>query len=197
MFGFKRYQPMRVVVLEGHPDTGSYCGALAAQVVEAAKAKGAEVRLLRLSDMEFGPDLRHGYRQRTPLEPVLEEFQADILWCDMLVLIHPLWWGSAPAKLKGLFDRAFLPGFAFQYVPGKALPRKLLKGRNARIIVTSDTPSWALRWIYGNGWLKVLRRQILAFVGFGDLSARFIGPIRGGSQKTFERGLKTARAILD
>ncbi len=47
--------------------------------------------------------------------------------------------GEDPALMKGFFDRIFLPGFAFKYREGKALPDKLLKGRTAHLLVTMDT----------------------------------------------------------
>ena len=49
-----------------------------------------------------------------------------------MVIFTPIWWGALPAKLKGLIDRTFLPGFAFQYEEGKLMPKQLLKGRTAR-----------------------------------------------------------------
>lgn len=187
----------RVLVLDGHPDAASYCSALAAASAEAARARGIETRIIRLSELDFDPNLRHGYNKRTPLEPSLEMVREALVWCDTLVLVHPLWWGSCPAKLKGLFDRALLPEFAFRYVEGKALPKKLLTGRNARVIITSDTPGWFLRFVYGNGWVKILRRQILGFVGFGDLTVRLVGPVRGAKPAVFEKGLAVAARILD
>ncbi|MGJ8569746.1 MAG: NAD(P)H-dependent oxidoreductase [Hoeflea sp.] len=187
----------RVLVLDGHPDGSSYCAALAKASAEGARAKGVETRLIRLSELAFDPNLEHGYNKRMTLEPSLELVREALTWCDTLVLVHPLWWGSCPAKLKGLFDRALLPEFAFRYVEGKAMPEKLLAGRNARVIITSDTPGWFLRYVYGNGWVKILRRQILGFVGFGDLTIRIVGPVRGAKPGVVENGLGMAARILD
>jgi putative NADPH-quinone reductase len=36
-----------------------------------------------------------------------------------------------------------MPGFAFQYLDGKALPKPLLAGRKARVVITSDTPTFS------------------------------------------------------
>lgn len=94
-------------------------------------------------------------------------------------LVHPLWWGGPPAKLKGLFDRALLPGFAFAYVEGKPLPDKRLAGRTARVLVTTDTPVWLLWLVYRNAWLGALRRQILDFTGLKVTMIKAVGPIRG------------------
>lgn len=172
-------KPSRVLVLNGNPDRASLCGALAEAVGEASTHAGRQTRILHLGDMNFDADLKHGYRQRMALEPDLEAFKTALEWCDTFVLVHPLWWGAAPAKLKGLFDRVLLPGFAFQYVEGKPLPEKLLAGRTARVLITTDTPGWFLRTVYRNAWPNVLRRQILDFVGLKVTRMVTVGPIRG------------------
>jgi len=169
----------RVLVLNGHPSRGSLCAALAEEAAKAAGETGAEVRMRHLEDMTFDPDLTEGYRARKDLEPDLIAFQQDLTWCTTLVLVHPLWWGGPPAKLKGLFDRALLPGFAFAYVEGKPLPDKLLAGRTARVLVTTDTPVWFLWLVYRNAWLGALRRQILDFTGLKVTMMKAVGPIRG------------------
>jgi putative NADPH-quinone reductase len=130
-------------------------------------------------------------------EPDLQALSEDIIWCDRLVIVHPLWWGSAPARLKGLLDRLLMPGFAFRYIEGRPLPKPLLAGRKARVVITSDTPTFFLKWFYGNGWVKVLRRQILAFCGFKDLKVMYCGPVRGAKPGRIAGYIAKSPAILD
>jgi hypothetical protein len=63
------------------------------------------------------------------------------------------------------------------------LPKPLLVGRKALTVITSDTPTFFLKWLYGNGWVKVLRRQILAFCGFTDLRVEYFNPVHGGKAR--------------
>ena len=108
-----------------------------------------------------------GYSKHKPLEPGLAGVLGDIQWSQHLVLTTPMWWGGLPAKLKGLIDRTFLPGETFDTRVGKGkMPRPMLVGRTARVILTGDTPGWLLRLMYGNAILRQLRGQILGFVGF-------------------------------
>ncbi|MFT4548528.1 MAG: NAD(P)H dehydrogenase (quinone) [Verrucomicrobiales bacterium] len=114
-------------------------------------------------DSDFG---QAGYSETKPLEPALEKVLEDLKWSEHLVLTTPMWWGGLPAKLKGMIDRAFLPGRVFDTRVMKAgLPSPLLKGRSARVILTSDTPGWVMRFIYKNALVGQLRKQILSFVG--------------------------------
>lgn len=181
----------RIFVLEGNPGQSTFCQVLADSACEDARAGGAEVKYLRLSQMQFDSNLAEGYRQVQKLEPDLTAVQEALAWCDKLVLVHPLWWGSAPARLKGLFDRTLLPGFAFKYADGKDFPEKLLKGKTAHVLISSDTPEWYLRWGYGDGWPKILRKQILGFCGFEKVKIKTLGPLRKAT------GAQRAAMLLD
>ena len=158
----------RIFVLNGHPAETSLTGALAAAYVEAARAAGHEVRETRLHDLDFDMDYGvGGYENVKPLEPGLEAVLDDIEWAEHVVLAAPLWWGGVPAKLKGLFDRALLPGRAFntRETDWMGMPTPMLTGRTGRVIMTSDTPNWFQRLVYRHAMLRQVRDQILGFVG--------------------------------
>lgn len=157
---------MNVLVINGHPDPEAYCAALAGAYRDAAASQaGAKVREIDLSRITFNPNLKYGYRQRTELEEELQEAQEMIRWADHLVIVYPTWWGTMPAVLKGFFDRAFLPGFAYQHRPNSLLWDKLLKGKTAHLIVTMDTPSWYNRWFYHRAGHRVMKNNILGYCG--------------------------------
>lgn len=183
----------RILVLDGHPAAESFCGAMAAAYGDMAESNGHEVRIRHLSAMGFDPDFGvSDFRDAPELEPDLQEAFTDILWCEHLVIVHPLWWGGHPAKLKGLFDRILLPGKAFRYVAGKALPEKLLHGRTAQVLVTADTPGWVFRWLYGAGTRRQTEKQILSFCGLKPKGYHVFSPIRGSDGKSRARMLARA-----
>lgn len=189
-------EPSRLLVLNGNPARETLCGAMAERIASEARRRGQTVRLVHLEDLDFDANLRQGYRARMDWEPDLQALADSLSWCDRLVIVHPLWWGSAPGRLKGLFDRLLMPGFGFEYIEGKSLPKPLLAGRKARVVITSDTPTVFLKWIYGNGWVKVLRRQILGFCGFRDLKVMYYGPVRGAKPEALARMVEDAAGIL-
>jgi putative NADPH-quinone reductase len=106
---------MRLLILNAHPDEGSFSDAIAAAYVEGARAEGHEVRSVALRDLKFDLVLRGSFHGTKPLEPNIAEQQESIRWCQHLVVVSPNWWRSAPALLKGYIDRVFLPGFAVHY----------------------------------------------------------------------------------
>ena len=56
------------------------------------------------------------------------------------------------------------------------LPKPLLTGRTARVVITSDTPGWFMRLAYKNALIWQLRRQILEFVGLKPTRLTHLGP---------------------
>ncbi|MCV2874142.1 NAD(P)H-dependent oxidoreductase [Defluviimonas sp. WL0050] len=161
-------QAKRIFILDGHPAATSLSRGFAEAYANAAQAAGHEVRIAHLSDMEFDADFGQGnFKDWKPLEPVLEDVMQDLTWSDHFVLTMPMWWGSLPAKLKGLIDRTFLPGTTFdtRVTNMIGMPAPLLNGRSARVIVTSDTPGWFQRLKYRNALIHQLRGQVLGFVG--------------------------------
>jgi NAD(P)H dehydrogenase (quinone) len=157
----------RVFVLNGHPAETSVSRSLSLAYADAASAAGHEVRVAHLHDLDFDSDFGSGGFKRTkPLEPALDRVLQDLEWCEHLVIATPMWWGGLPAKLKGLLDRILLPGRAFDSRNRRhGMPLPLLSGRSGRVLLTSDTPGWFFRLVYGNALLRQLRGQVFAVIG--------------------------------
>ncbi|WP_373636907.1 NAD(P)H-dependent oxidoreductase [Yoonia sp. BS5-3] len=157
----------RILILNGHPGQTSLSRQFAESYAKAAQQAGAEIRTHHLSEMQFDMDMGSGnYSQTKPLEPQLDRFMADLEWANHFVLTTPMWWGGLPAKLKGLFDRALLPGRAFDTrVTKMGMPTPMLTGKTGHVIMTSDTPRWFQRLIYKSAIIHQLKKQILGFVG--------------------------------
>ncbi|MFY9349737.1 MAG: NAD(P)H-dependent oxidoreductase [Sphingobium sp.] len=174
---------MRVLILDGHPDEGRLVSHLL-DLYRAGLGDATEVERIAVRDLTFDPILRQGYKIVQPWEPDLERVGAAIAACDHLVVAFPMWWGSEPAELKGLLDRVLLPGFAFRYHKDDPFWDRLLAGRSADVLITTDTPSWFLRFAYGNPVVRRWRGQILGFCGFKPLRITRFGPVRqGGVEK--------------
>lgn len=64
------------------------------------------------------------------------------------------------------------PGFAFDYLEGGKV-RMNLRGRSARLVVTTGKPAVAYRWFYRAHSVKSFERNILKFVGIRPVATRF------------------------
>ncbi len=168
----------KILIINGHPSKSSFCQSIAKAYQAGATSKGNQVVLLNLHELNFNFNLSDGYSKTSVLEADLVLAQEKIKWAQHLVIIHPVWWGSVPALLKGFFDKTLLPGFAFSYRQSGMLWDKLLSGKTAEIIYTSDTPVWIYRFFYRAPSVTTLRDRILGFCGVKTLSIIGIGSIR-------------------
>lgn len=167
----------KIFILVGHPDSDSLNWTLADEYIRGAEASGHEVRRMSLSEMTFDVVLRHGYRSIQELEPDLKDFQENVRWSDHFLVIYPAWWSAMPAKLKGVFDRAWLPGFAYHFHKDGLGWDKLMKGKSASMIVTSDSIPWIQRLLFGDT-TNELKRAIFGFAGFSPIRVHQFGNIK-------------------
>lgn len=169
----------KIFILLGHPDKSGFCGELADAYEIGARESGHTVERLNIGDMRFDPILHKGYRAIQKLEPDLVRFQEFVAWADHFVVIYPVWWVGMPALLKGLFDRAWLPGSAFRYIKTKhgehtIFWHRLFRGKTARTILASGTAPLLVRFLPGNVNAQ-LRWGILWFAGF-KVRGTWFGP---------------------
>jgi len=169
---------MNVYLLLAHPDKQSFNGQLANEYEKALILAGNMVRRQNLGDMIFDPILWKGYASHQELEPDLKTAQDNIIWCNHWVIIYPVWWGSVPALFKGFLDRTLHPGFAFNYNKHNSFWDKLLKGRSAHLITTSDAPWWWLWWSYRNSDFNTIKRATLQYCGIKPVALTRIDRLR-------------------
>lgn len=168
----------KILLINGHPNPDSFCFGLAEAYKRGALAAAAEIKEIVIRDLNFNPNLAHGYQKNSIIEIDLLECQEKIKWAEHLVWIHPVWWGGLPARTKGFIDRVFLPGFAFQYRDNSVWWDKLLSGKTAHIITTLDQPSWYYRFFYGRPSVNQLKKSTLEFCGIKPVKVTYVGPIR-------------------
>ena len=149
----------------GNPNTETQCCNFADVYEAEAKNAGHEVRRTDLIAMKFDPLLHKGYKVIQELEPDLKTFQENLKWADHFVIVYPIWWSSMPSLLKALFERMWLPAFAFHIWKNEWGWDKLMKGKTARIITLSRSRPWLMYFMFGD-YTHELRSALLQFSGY-------------------------------
>lgn len=183
-----------ILIVDGHPDPESLTSALAQSYADGARGTGADVRVLALRELDFDLVLHRGFREGQPLEPDLEVALAAMRDARHVVFAFPTWWAAPPALVKGFVDRAFLPGIAFEFEHGKALPTGFFRGRSARLMTTMDSPQVWYWWKHGRSVHHAFIAATLDFVGFGPVKERTVYGVRTLTEKDRARALDRARA---
>ncbi|HEU4677534.1 MAG TPA: NAD(P)H-dependent oxidoreductase [Candidatus Paceibacterota bacterium] len=165
----------RILLVLGHTASDSYSGRLADAYESGARSAGHEVVRVNLGDLRFDPVLREGYRRVQDLEPDLKMVQEHILWADHLVFVYPNWWCTMPALLKGLFDRIWLPGFAFNFDKQTKHLIKRLTGKTGRVVIAIGTQSPFMTWWRFGDFTNEISHAILGFAGV-KTSVTAVGP---------------------
>lgn len=154
---------MKILIIQGHPDSKSFTHANAMNYYHYAKEKGYTVNIVDLSHDKFDPVLRYGYRQHMLNEDYINHVQDLIKESDHLAFFFPIWWAAEPSLLKGLLDRTLTPHFAYVYVKKNGTHKKLLVKKTADIFTSSHGPQFFYK-IYGNVFSR-WKHLILGYCG--------------------------------
>ncbi|MCF1422249.1 NAD(P)H-dependent oxidoreductase [Mangrovimonas futianensis] len=180
----------QVLIINGHPDKESFNYALSEAYKKGVNTSNAMVTQINISELEFNPNLKFGYRKRMDLEPDLVAAIDKIKKADHMVWLFPMWWYGYPAIMKGFIDRTFLPGIAYQPIEGKPLPEKLLKGKSARLIITADTPKWYDFLIMKRPAINQFKKGTLQFCGIKPVKVTYIATMKNSSSDFREKWLR-------
>jgi NAD(P)H dehydrogenase (quinone) len=114
---------------------------------------------------------------------------------DHLVFVFPLWAGDMPAILKGFIERVLQPDLLAMQRRGGKGNWKIFKGKSARIIMTMGMPGWFYRWYYGAHALKLLKRNILHFIGVSPVRCTVYGMIEAVGDDKRKEWLREVEAL--
>jgi len=184
----------KILILMGNPDPATFSGAMADHYQAGAEDAEHEVQRVNISDLQFDPILHMGYKEIQNLEPDLVELQEKIRWADHLVVVYPNWWCTMPALLKGLFDRVWLPGFAFNFNKETKRLEQHLKGKTARVIIVAGTHSPFRTWWQFGDYTNEIQHGILGFAGFRTAVSAF-GPCNKVTDDCKDKWLKKVEKL--
>lgn len=145
---------MRISVILGHPQPGSFNHAIANSAVLLLKAAGHEICFHDLYAEGFDPVMPAAeIPEEASLPTEIAVHCEEIRSADGIIIVHPNWWGQPPAVLKGWVDRVIRPGVAYRFLEGdkgEGVPVGLLKARAALVFNTSNTASQREKEVFGD-----------------------------------------------
>ncbi|MEX1107865.1 MAG: NAD(P)H-dependent oxidoreductase [Dongiaceae bacterium] len=184
-----------ICVLQGHPhSSGAHlCHALAESYVAGAKSAGAKVETVDLGALDV--EILHNPADfATPPVTAVRKAQEAVTRCHHLLVVYPLWLGTMPALVKAFFEQLSRNEFAISS-GGNGWPRKMLKGRSARVVVTMGMPAPAYKLIFGAHGVRGFESGILGMAGFKPVRETLIGGVGELKQARVDALMKRLKSL--
>lgn len=209
---------MNILLVSAHDDPKSYVAALhntALGVLERAQHKVVVSDLYAqqfnpvASSIDFktssGTHANYMFEQQRAVNtgagfsPDVDGEMKKISDADLIIIHLPLWWGGAPAILKGWFERVFAMGFAWnsenRYSEG------LLKGKRVLVTVSVGDPSsfYSAEGMHGatvEQHLYGLTHGTLAFCGMDVYKPFVVHNVTAADQDELEKHIESYRDLL-
>jgi|ETNmetMinimDraft_16_1059900.scaffolds.fasta_scaffold81667_2 putative NADPH-quinone reductase len=163
---------MKPLIVYAHPPGDSHCSMLLDETKKYLNKQKIKYNLIDLYKIKYDPVLHkeeHYTAGGYEITKQNKQFQDLVKNTNKLIFIHPVWWNSTPAILKGFFDKVFTARFAFRFIKPKwspiAIPKPLLKGKKAIVFMSGGTNK--LLSLIFTGWRvrKVVQKDTLQFFG--------------------------------
>jgi NAD(P)H dehydrogenase (quinone) len=156
---------MRLLFVHAHPVPESFGSAMCVAAVDAARARGHEVRVIDLHAEGFNPvlgnDERREYNNLSAMPADLQPHVAALKWAEGLILVYPTWWYAQPAILKGWMDRVWRTDIAFTlHEDGQRLRPALANIRLIGVITSFGSPWWFWTFVIGAPGRKIILRGL-------------------------------------
>jgi NAD(P)H dehydrogenase (quinone) len=134
---------MNILLVLGHPDTGSFNHAIA-EICKKKLLKNKHTVIFHDLYLEkFDPALPASEIPKNGrINDIIKKHCEELKNCDGIIIVHPNWWGQPPALMKGWIDRVIRPGIAYEFLDGdsgEGVPVGLLKARAALVFNTANT----------------------------------------------------------
>jgi putative NADPH-quinone reductase len=188
----------RAGVYLAHPRPGSFNHAVFDAVVGELRDHGCEVVAHDLCAEGFPPALSAEETETVRSadaagDPRVARHRAEVATFDVLVFVHPNWWGMPPAVLAGWVQRVLVPGVAYKLGTAEGRPVGLLRARRALVLNTSDTPAGRERTEFGDPLGSIWSACVLPYVGVDDVRRAVFRTVTDSDAATRETWLAQAR----
>ena len=192
---------MQASVILAHPDPTSFNHAIAEMVVTSLSKAAVEVNFHDLCSEQFDPLLPSAEIPRDVVLPDrIETHCREIRTADLIIIIHPNWWGQPPAILKGWVDRVIRPGVAYEFLEGdsgEGVPAGLLKAKLALVFNTSNTEAVREQEVFGDPLETIWKNCIFGLCGVSQVHRKTFSIMVTSSEQTRQGWLAEVAQLVE
>jgi len=188
------------LIVVSHPDDASFTVAIARRCETSLQSVGFTTHLCNLYADNFNPLLtRREVRGLGTDDPLVQRYRDLLASAEVLVVVHPNWWGAPPAMMKGWIDRVFAEGsaYAFEKAGDQGdVPKGLLRTRVAVVFNTSNTEEERERIVFGDPLERIWKQCLLQYCGVQNVIRHVFRIIATSSVADRERWLDEVSRIV-
>lgn len=179
----------KICLIDGHPDPNAsrLVHALCDAYQSGAQSEGHTVYRIDVSKLKAEP-LRSNDDFATDPNLFICNQRENVANADHLVVVFPLWLGGMPAATRSFFEQVARNAFFLDTNVGASKwPRKLMKGKSARVVVTMGMPAIAYKTMMRSGALIALEKGLLGISGFKPIKHTILGGVGEEQIEKYER----------
>jgi len=184
-----------ILIITAHPSSLGHTHIIANTYKEESEKLGATVTVLDLYKEEnYLPYYSYEDIRNYEHHPNVAKFQTMITEASEVVIVHPLWWGGAPAILKNFIDQVFITRFAYQFTK-EGERQKLLGGRDAKVFITAGGPAWIYLLMVIPPFKLIWKYITLEYCGMKvtDFKTCYAMSLKDDKESRFQRFLEKVR----
>jgi NAD(P)H dehydrogenase (quinone) len=193
--------PMLALIVVANPSPNSLSHAMASAAERVLVARGYEIAYHDLYAEHFDPVQPTGEDGNVVSSNVLvEQHCAELARADLILVLHPNWWGQPPAILKGWIDRVFRLNTAYAYPPGvgfEGVPVGLLRARLAIVVNTSNTSAEREATAFGDPLETLWKNCVFGLCGVSGFMRRMYAPVSGSTAQQRAAWLSEVTALVE
>lgn len=177
----------QISLLFAHPYPSSFNHGIAQALTASLRLQGHHVLLHDLYSEEFPPTMeRNELGSDLSDSTLVIQHQNELQSSEVLIIIHPNWWGQPPAILKGWLDRVLRNGIAYKFgvrADGSKGMIGLLPIQKMLVITTSNTPSEIEKSEWGDPLESIWIKYVAGFCCFPFAERINLSPIISSTEE--------------
>jgi NAD(P)H dehydrogenase (quinone) len=188
-------------VVLAHPYEKSFNHAVYQTSIQAFEDLSIKTYHHDLYKEKFDPLLpKHELGKELCNDPLVNQYVVEMLESDILVFIHPNWWGQPPALLKGYIDRTFRPPFAYDFEEtdtGSGIAEGKLQGKVGIVFNTSNTEENRENDYFHDPLEYIWKRCVFGFCGIDKVYRKMFRIIADSSFEERIKWLDEVKSVIE
>lgn len=162
---------VKAQIIVCHPNINSFNHAIAKRVEKTLQEKKYVTVYHDLYQEKFDPVISYEEIIHGVSDAVSRKYIEDLIESDIIVIIHPNWWGKPPALLSGWIDKVLRPESAYTFPKGGegGKPIGLLKLKKVYVFNTANTTEEREFETFGNPLDLIWKNCIFEFCGVTEV----------------------------